>query len=274
MKTKRHPRIELPSALDLKNFYTPAEEAGRIIQERWQNKELRKTIEKQFDDGIPNEVLYGPNGVMWRQICTPDREFARFLDLAKEANIKPLCFESVEDQFMAENFTKLALTNLPFMTGLTKDNKTIAEKIKIIDFNHAGENKLCDLKTLWEESLVDFHHWFLRTIFPITENKIVDIYKWTKKHGSTPQEYYPALMAFALAHYVLFDDYDLLAAEDEFTTEVVLPAFKKIESEFGLRPLVVKISKPGEYAANPYWWCYAKETRDIMEKHKIEFVET
>jgi hypothetical protein len=270
--SERHPRVDTPSTLNLKDFYTSAEEAGQIIQERWQNKELRKSVEEKFGDDIPDAVLDGPNGVMWRQICTPDREFARFLDLAKEANVKPLCFESVEDQFMAENFTKLALTNLPFMTGLTKNGKTIAEKEKIIDFVHAGGDKLCDLKTLWGEPLVDFHHWFLRTVFPITENRIVDIYKWTKQHGPEPREYYPAFMAFALAHYVLFDDYDLLAAEDEFTMEVVLPAFKEIEAEFGLRPLVVKLSKPGEHAADQYWWCYAKETRDIMEKHKKEFV--
>ncbi|MFA6278872.1 MAG: hypothetical protein WCS97_03075 [Candidatus Paceibacterota bacterium] len=270
MGNEHRPRIDSPSELHLKDFYTPAAEVGRIIQERWQNVELRKKIEEHFGDGIPTEVLNGPHGVMWRQICTPDREFARFLDLAKEANIEPLCFESVKDQFMAENFTKLAFTNLPFMTGLTKDGKTIAQKEKIIDFVHAGDNKLCDLKTLWGESLVDFHHWFLRTIFPITENRIVDIYDWTKQHGPSPREYYPALMAFALAHYVLFDDYDLLAAEDEFTMEAVLPAFKEIEAEFGLRPLVVKLSKPGEYETDPYWWCYDKEARDIMEKHKQE----
>src|SRR3989338_4487338 len=121
------------------------------------------------------------------------------------------------------------------------------------------------LQTLWGEPLVDFHHWFLCEVFPLMKGKAVDIYDWTKKHGSTPREYYPALLAFALTHYILFDDYDLLAAEDEFTTDAVLPAFKKIEAEFGLRPLVVKISKRGEHAADQYWWCYAKGTREIIE---------
>lgn len=274
MATEHKPRAYEPSTLELKDFYTPAKEAGEIIHERWQNKELRKTIEERYGKNIPKEILYGHHGVLWRQIGTPDREFARFLDLAEEANIEPICLETVEDKFVKENFTKLGLTNLPFMTGLTKNEKTIAEKIKIIDFDQTVGKRLCDIKTLWGESLVDFHHWFLCAVFPVMKNRVVGIYKWIKNNGATPREYYPAVMAFALCHYVLFDDYDLLVAEDEFTKETVLPAFKKIEAEFGLRPLIVKISKPGEHAADPYWWCYAKETRDIMERHKQERVWT
>lgn len=268
------PRLDTLSSLNLKDFYTPAEEAGRIIQERRHNKELQKLVEERFGEGIPSMLLDGPVGVLWRQICTPDREFARFLDLAKEANVVPVRLETVDDMFMAENFTKLALTNLPFMTGVSKDGKTIAQKEKIIDFVHAGGNRLCDLKTLWGESLVDFHHWFMHTLFPITDTKVVDIYKWIKSYGPEPREYYHAFLAFALTHYILFEDFDLLAAEDEFTTEVVLPAFRHIEEEFGLRPLVVKISKPNEQTNDPYWWCYTKEARDIMEKHKTEHTWT
>lgn len=273
--TKSHrPSAYEPSILKLKDFYTPVEEAGKIIRERWQNKELRKKIEERFGNGVPKEVPDGPNGALWRQIGTPDREFARFLDLAKEANIQPICFETTEDKFVKENFTKLGLTNLPIMTGLTKDGKTIAEKIKIIDFDQTVGKRMCDIKTLWGESLVDFHHWFLGAIFPIMKNRVVDIYKWIKNNGDTPEEYYLAIMAFALCHYILFDDYDLLAAEDEFTKKIILPAFNKMEAEFDLRPLIVKISKLGEHTADPYWWCYAKETKDIMEKHKQEHVWT
>jgi len=272
MATEHHPRTYLPSEFDLKDFYTPAEEAGRIIQERWQNTELRKTIEERFGDGIPKEVLNSPSGVLWRQIGTPDREFARFLDLTSEAKTKAMCFETPENKFETRNFTTLGLSKLPFMSGLSKDGKIIVEKIKIIDFNQSGGKRLCDIETSWGEPLVDFHHWFLRTIFPVMENRVVNIYEWTKRQGSTPQEYYPSFMAFALAHYIIFDDYDLLATEKDFTMEVVLPAFKKIESEFGLRPLVVKISKPGEHAIDPYWWCYAKEAKDIMDKHKKDFI--
>ena len=136
------PRAYDHSELNLQNFYTPAEDAGRMIQERWQNRDLRKQVEERFGKDIPMAVLNGPNGVLWRQIGTPDREFGRFLDLANEANIQPLCLETVEDKFVAENFTKLGLTNLPIMTGATKDGKTIAEKIKIVDFNESGGKRL------------------------------------------------------------------------------------------------------------------------------------
>lgn len=40
MTTEHRPRVETPSTLELKNFYTLAEEAGKIIQEYWQNKDL------------------------------------------------------------------------------------------------------------------------------------------------------------------------------------------------------------------------------------------
>lgn len=256
------------SELNLQNFYTNPAEAGQLLLERWENEQLRRAVEKQYGEKIPKEILSAPHGVMWRQICSPDREFDRYLKLLHEANLKPLGLETVDDKFVSGNFTKLGLTNLPFATGQSKSGNTIAEKVKIIDFNSWGGKRLSDIKTLWGESLVDFHHSFLITMYPEMEGNIVDIYEWTKSHGIKPEEYYPAVLAFALAHYVLFDDYDLLAAEDDFTLTAVLPAFKLIEKEYGLRPLIVKLSEPGEHERDQYWWAYTEEARAIMEQHK------
>lgn len=260
------------SLIDLGDFYTPIKEAKRIIQKRWENKQLQRTVEKRFSNDIPNEVSDVPSGVIWKHIGTPDREFARFLDLTTQVGVKPLCFEYTEDKFVARNFTKFELANLPFTTGLNKNGKTMTKREKIINFDHAEGRRLCDLKTLWGESLVDFHHWFLCALFPIMKGRVVDVYEWTKRHGSTARERYQSVMTLALTHFILFDDYDIFAGEDTFTLDVVLPSFKKVEAEFDLRPLVVRISKPNQYMIDPYWWCYSKETKDIMERHKQEYV--
>jgi hypothetical protein len=248
------------------DIYTPIEEAGEIIRERWSNKSLKEAVEKNLNKDFPEILKSGPHGLIWRQIGTPDGEFERFINLCKQANIKPICFEYTQDKFHAGNFTKYGLVNLHFFDHKTNYG-TITYKEKIIDFNKAEQYKLSELKTLWNENLVDFHHFFLTTIFPIMCDSVVDMSTWFKSHGAKPSEYYEYLLSFAVCHTVYFEDYDLLDSERGFIDEIVLPAFNKVEKKFGFKPIIVKISKIGEHEKDPFWWCYSKKSRDIMREH-------
>lgn len=249
------------------DIYTPIEEAGELIRKRWADINLRKKVEEQLGSDIPEILKKGPHGMIWRQIGTPDREFERFLELNKTANLKPLCFEYIQDKFSARNFTKYGLTNLPIKTGVDKNLKTIITRKKIIDFKDAEKKRMFELTTLWGENLVVFHNNFLKKIFPVMEDSIFDISEWVKNKGGMPKNYYSAILSLAICHLVFFDDFDLLDTETNFINEIVLPAIKDVENIFGIKPIIVKISKPGEHQQDPFWWCYSEKANDILENH-------
>jgi len=46
---------------------------------------------------------------------------------------------------------------------------------------------------------------------------------------------------------------------------------KEVENYFGIKPIIVKISKVGEHEKDPYWWCYSKESKIIMDNHINEY---
>ena len=48
---------------------------------------------------------------------------------------------------------------------------------------------------------------------------------------------------------------------------IVLPAFSEVEKYFGVKPVIVKISKPREHENDPFWWSYSKDTRIVMNNH-------
>ena len=247
-------------------IYTPIEKAGEIIRQRWSDEKLRKAVEEKLEGDIPEILKDGPSGLIWRQIGTPDGEFKRFLELCQKSGVKPLCFEYAKDKFHAGNFTKYGITNLAFFDH-KEDNKTLVKKEKIINFDKAEKERLCDLKTLWGENLVDFHHFFLQAVFPIMKGRINDMSEWIKKKGKTPKEYYFSFLSLAICYCIYFDDYDLLESEKAFTNEIILPAFSEVKKYFGVEPIIVRISRIGEQEKDPYWWCYSTESKIIMDNH-------
>ena len=79
-------------------------------------------------------------------------------------------------------------------------------------------------------------------------------------------------MALAICHVVWFDDFDLLDSETAFTNEIVLPAFEEAQARFGVKPLIVRISDPGEHQRDPFWWCYSKAAKEFVDEHIKQFV--
>ena len=248
-------------------IYTPIEQAGDLIKQRWADKKLRKSVGDKLKGDIPEILKARPSGLIWRQIGTPDGEFERFLELCKKASVKPLCFEYTQDKFAARNFTKYGLAKLCFKKGLNKKLEMMVEKEKIIDFKDAEKKKICELKTLWGESLVGFHHFLLEEIFPEMKDSIMDISDWVVRNGGIPKNYYSNILSFAICHAVYFEDFDTLDSEIGFENEVILPAFNEVEKYFGVKPIIVRISKEGEQKNNPHWCCYSQRTKEIVSNH-------
>ena len=78
-------------------------------------------------------------------------------------------------------------------------------------------------------------------------------------------------MSLAICHTICFDDYDLLESETAFISDIVLPAFEEAQERFGVKPLIVRISKKGEHQRDPFWWCYSKAAKAFVDEHVKQF---
>ena len=59
----------------------------------------------------------------------------------------------------------------------------------------------------------------------------------------------------------------ILKEEQSFINEIILPAFKEVKNEFGVQPIIVRLSNEGEQEKDPYWSSYAKEAKVIMDNY-------
>lgn len=248
-------------------IYTSAEEASRLIKERWNNKELRNRIAKKLNIKMNQILVDGPSGILGRNIGTPDGEFSRFISLNKKIGTKPIVFEHTDDKLVTKNISKYSLVNMPFCTGNLKDSFGGVKNIKIIDFNKVDGKKISALRTLWNENLVDFHHRILLSSFPEMKNRSIDMSLWFKGNFE-PEKYYELAFSLSIAHSIYFEDFFSFDDEDDFVRDIVLPAFKKVSKNFDVKPIIVRISKTdNEYRDNPHAMFYPESIKDVVEKY-------
>jgi len=96
--------------------------------------------------------------------------------------------------------------------------------------------------------------------------------KWFHNIGRAADYYYFFLLHF-LTHGVLFDVFQTEEdeTEDAFTNGVVLPALEKINLNFGIKPLIVRLYPENQSSEeNFYWWCYPQ----IVNKWIVEYAKT
>lgn len=250
------------------DIYTPIEVARDLIHDRWNDQHLRRRVEEKLIGDVPAILRDGPSGFIWRQIGSPSGEFTKFVELCREAQVKPLCFEYTRDKFAARNYTKHELTSMPFINGVNKHHQTLVARQKIIDFNGAEKKRMCELETLWGENLVDFHHFLLTKTFPQMTGRVIDLSEWIKRNGETPVKYYSRFLTLAVAHAMMFDDLDAIEKEEKFAQEIIVPACHEVEREFGVRPLIVKIPNP--FREDPFHLAYPKGVKQLVDRHVRE----
>lgn len=246
-----------------KNFYTPFEEAKEEIWRRWNNKELRKRVQNFLGDDIPKQLRNKPKAVLVTYLATPDIYLTEFLKLIRETKLKPLLLEYTKDKFFAGNSDKYHIGKMFFYSGKGHNKGNKIDAIKIIDFSKSEGKPIKNIKTLWGENFVEFHHNILKAQFPETNNQVVDIYDWIHKKGSTPKKYYPHFLGLFMCHGVYFDNFLLEENEVEFNQEIVLPTFNKLYQEFGIKPLIVPII-PFDEERDLHWWCYASQIKKLF----------
>lgn len=222
------------------DFYTSLPEAKAEIAKRWADQKLAAKINEFLKNDIPEVLLSEPRAVITRQVTTPNEEFYQFINLAGQLGIKPLGWEYHEDVFVTTSPEKASLGRIGLIRGYNKKQEALVSYKKIIDLTGKEEKKpLKDIKTLWGEDLIRFHHRMLRQFTDGIE--LYDASSWYNSNGDMAKKYYCHFLALFLRNGVMFEDFLLKGHEQKFTYDIVAPAFKIITDIFGIKPLVIPI---------------------------------
>ncbi|MFA6184158.1 MAG: hypothetical protein WC682_03570 [Parcubacteria group bacterium] len=246
----------------VEDIYTPLEVAKEEIWRRWNDKELKKKVKKFLDKGIPEIMLNSPKAILARHVASPNNEFIKYLKLSKKIDLKPICLEYLSDKFRSENQDKYYLGKMFFCDGLGKKNGKRLSAKKVVDLDYSEGKRLSDMKTLWGDNFIKFHHNLFCNISEGFEKSIVDESLWIKKNGGDPKLFYEKFFSLFICYGVLFENYLENKNEKDFTDNLVIPNFKKVYNIFGIKPLVVKIY-PSKRENDLFWRYYPKSIEKI-----------
>lgn len=252
--------------------YTPLSEATQLLEERRKDPELMAKVEKLLSGDIPECFKKDKKcAVLFRQIATPNHETKRFIALAKKNNLHPAIWEYHDDKFISVNEFKRSLGQLHIQKKSSKNGSYNFEKITVIDFNLHNGKKLKDIKTLWSESLIDFH----KKLFTVHNYHADDFHlynasNWFKKNGGKAVDYYINFFLLFSCFGILFENFlRLKNSEGDFTKNTVLPAIEKVMNLAGVKPLIVPL-EPLDLETDNRWYHHSPEVRVMIPTHKYD----
>lgn len=250
-------------------IYTPLSVAKEEIWRRWNDKKLRKKVEEFLNGDVPDFLKDEPKAVLVRYVNSPNIELQYFLDFAKMAGMDFSLVEYPDDKLVAQNTCKYHLGYVIVHKGRGKKLGDKLDHYRIIDFNKYEGKKIDEIRTLWNNSIVDFHHSILEKCYPEVKNKSFNFSKWFNKNKLPGRNYYVRYLSLFICHGILFENYLLNNEEKTFTLKKVLPALEKIKKIFGISPLIVPL-QPFSSENDPYWYYYNGKISTILENYLSE----
>ena len=247
--------------------YTPLDEAIVELVKRSKDKSI-----KSIDNPMAH-MKAELKAIIFRHIATPNYEIRRFIGLVDGTSVlKPVVLEYLDDKFTNINEWKHSLGKLSFYKGRDSKGGFKTESKSIIDFNKSNGKSISSLKTLWGQSLVDFHHEKFKAVYPKHNKNTFDMSDWLNKNGHSAKNYYISFLKIFIKHGILFEDFLLNGQELEFTKKIILPALLKIRKETGLKPLIVSLES-AEIDNNKFWLSHPFEDKiEVMKKLKSKKV--
>ncbi len=251
--------------------YTPLEDAIRILKERSGNEQLAQTIATLIPHGIPEVLNKKKAAVIFRQLATPNYETRRFISLIDAIDeLEPVFWEYHDDKFTSNNECKHALGKLSFHHGRGKKGGHKIDRLNIIDFNTFNGKKIKDIKTLWGESFIDFHHnLFAKTYRQADTDSFFDASEWFLQSGGNAKEYYKLFLCLFVQNGILFENFMLDQKEIEFTKNVFLPAFIEVWEKTGEKPLIVALA-PTDIEGDHFWMCHPSDGHEYVKSKTDE----
>jgi hypothetical protein len=221
-------------------MYTPLSVAKKEIWRRWNDKELRKKVEDFLGKDLPEVYKRKPKCSFFRFITTPNLEFQLAYDMAKLENLELVFMEFLSDKFCTRNQDKLYLGKMVFYHEKNGENESIKHRKKVIDIEKCENKCFKDIKTLWGEDFIKFHRRLTSKKYGKIKNFDVSNFK---TNGENAYEVYLKVFSLFVCNGILFENYFVSSNKDErkFTSDVIIPAFKKINEIFGIKPLIVPL---------------------------------
>src|SRR3989344_263898 len=255
--------------LSLEDFVLPPHAAVQELRKRQSHLKLRQHVFDYLSGDIPAYFDDGPVIYTARYIASPNFEMLRFIHLTEPLGLPVVITEDAQDIFVPQNNVKKALCKLPICSRITQDGPSIYElyeNISIVDINHASGKRLCDIRTLWNEPLVDFHSAILATYIRGHAHVYSDT-SWIDRNGrGNLIELYKRFLSLFLVHGVLFEDYVLDGNyEEEFVGAVLRPAFEYVENRFGMKPLIAALL-PTSVESSNFWSSYPSEIGKVIKQ--------
>ena len=156
---------------EFSNFvYSHPLKAKDEIMKRWGDNTLEVKVNEFLGGDIPRPLVGGYRAVLFRQVFSPNHEFLRFMKLVKTLGLEPLFLEYHDDKFTSMNPIKHCLGKLKFQQDIAKNPTLRIKSRKIIDFNGSQGKRMKEVKTVWDQSLIGFHHELLASVIPNYKN--------------------------------------------------------------------------------------------------------
>lgn len=266
----------LTSSPDIFNsfVYTNINSAVAILDQRRNDLSLEKYV-KNYIPNLPHIININDRiAFLSRDVATPNNETIKFIDLANKNKLRPLFWEYYDDRFSPNvNITKHSLAKMMFYLGLDKKNNDKVRGATVVDFNLYNSKKISEVKTLWGESLVDFHHALFGTIYSTEKSKeflFFDASGWYHELGGEVSVYYKYILLLFIKNGILFEDFVLDDIEEIlFIRKVFLKAFIDIYLETGLKPLICPLNLGGK---NPNFSMYYPDSLQNIVRNKINLI--
>lgn len=244
-------------------IYTPIDEACSEIIQRYNDKNLKKKIEDFFGRHMLAEMNHGPRAVLSRSIATPNMELAYFLEMADKIKLQPLFLE-YHDKFVAKNPHKYHLCRLCFFHRSKKGAMVTRSAVRIVNFNEEEGKYFGDVKTMWGDTITDFHHQMLFSQYPTLQKDVVDFSQWFNQTRILSGYYYLYFLSLFICHGILFEDYLFDDKEENaFIKDRLLPGFLAVQKLFGLKPLICRLLPNTEN--DRYWYSYSNSIKKTLD---------
>ena len=185
-----------------------------------------------------------PIGLFAMQVSSFSFEDAAFATACEDAGLLPVWQEFTADKLSSKSAYKLRLVHPIFAQKRGRKGGLLLKKMRLItNIDQVLGQPLNSLRADDGSSIVEFHHRQQDQCWPGATR--LDASTWLQSIGMA-RDYYAAFLAMAIAHAALFEDYHDPGDEDVtqtqiFVTNVVEPAYRKVEELFGVRPIIVRL---------------------------------
>jgi hypothetical protein len=250
----------------LDRIYTPLEEAVALLHTR------RRNITADSDGELERRLAARSCAVLFRQVATPNFELRHFRSLAADAGLWPVVLEFPGDKFAHCNPEKYAIARLTFSLGTGRNGGSRNRCVAVVDMTKANGRLMSEVKTFWNQPLIEFHHELLTDSGLGLDLERYDSTAWFQSHGGSARLYYADFFELFVDRAILFESFLQTPGETIFTEETILPAFESVCAQRGQRPLICRLDPP-EREGDPYWHHYPPELLPVVLARKIQLIE-